>query len=70
MRGPGWGPLCERNFVIFCVGGSIGTQDEVGWLWRCFGPPLVCSADRYAAVVLVLVLLFGALWFILRSDFL
>ena len=33
-------------------------------------PPVVYSTDRSKAVVQVLVLLFGALWFILRGDFL
>ena len=33
-------------------------------------PPVVCSADRSKAVVPVLVLLFVALWFILRSNLL
>ena len=31
-------------------------------------PPVVYSTDRSKAVVLVLVLLFVALWFILRGD--
>ena len=33
-------------------------------------PPVVCSTDRSRAVVPVLVLLFVALWFILRGDLL
>ena len=33
-------------------------------------PPVVCSTDRSKAVVPVLVLLFFALWFILRGDLL
>ena len=33
-------------------------------------PPVVCSTDRYKAVVPVLVLLFVALWFILRGNLL
>ena len=33
-------------------------------------PPVVCSTDRSKAVVPVLVLLFAALWFILRGDLL
>ena len=33
-------------------------------------PPVVCSIDRSKAVVPVLVLLFVALWFILRGDWL
>ena len=35
-----------------------------------FNPPVVCSTDRSKAVILVLVLLFVALWFILRGDLL
>ena len=35
-----------------------------------FNPPVVCSTDRFKAVVPVLVLLFVALWFILRGDLL
>ena len=33
-----------------------------------FNPPVVYFTDRSKAVVLVLVLLFVALWFILRGD--
>ena len=33
-------------------------------------PPVVCSTDRSKAAVPVLVLLFVALWFILRGDLL
>ena len=33
-------------------------------------PPVVCFTDRFKAVVPVLVLLFVALWFILRGDLL
>ena len=58
--------LCEgRVFVCFCIKSGVGTQGGVGWLWGCFGPPVVCSAD-----VPVLVLLFVTLWFILRGDLL
>ena len=42
-------------------------------LVRCknaLNPPEVCSTDRSKAVVPVLVLLFVALWFILRGDLL
>ena len=35
-----------------------------------FKPPVVCSTDPSKAVVPVLVLLFVALWFILRGDLL
>ena len=43
------------------------------WLSSCksaLSPPVVCSTDRSKAVVPVLVLLFVALWFILRGDLL
>ena len=69
----------NRIFMYFCIKSSIGTQGEVGWLWKCFNPrpplpppptPVVCSADRSKAVVPVLVLLFVALWFVLRGDLL
>ena len=33
-------------------------------------PPVICSTDRSKAVIPVLVLLFVALWFILRVDLL
>ena len=39
-------------------------------LARCFKPPVVYSTDHSKAVVPVLVLLFGPLWFILRGDLL
>ena len=26
-----WEPLCELNFMYFCIKSSIGTQGEVGW---------------------------------------
>ena len=54
--------------MYFCIKSSIGTQDEVGWLWKCFKSPGVYSTDRSKAVVSVLVLLFVAFWFILRGD--
>ena len=37
---------------------------------RALNPPMVYSTDRSKAVVPVLVLLFVALWFILRGDLL
>ena len=48
----------NRIFMCFCIKSSIGTQGEV------------YSTDRSKAAVLVLVLLFVALWFILRGDLL
>ena len=64
------GLYAGQVFVCFCVESSVGAQGEVGWLWGCFGPPVVYSTDRSKAVVPVLVLLLVALWFILRGDLL
>ena len=50
--------------MYFCIKSSIGTQDEVGWLKKCFKPPVIYSTDRSKAMVPVLVLLFVALWFV------
>ena len=49
--------------MYFCIKSSIGTQGEVG-----LNPMVVNSTDRSKVVVPVLVLLFVALWFILRGD--
>ena len=71
MRWLGWGLCAGRISVCFCVESSIGTQGGVGWLWGCFAPtPVVCSTDRSGAMVPVLVLLFVALWFVLRGGLL
>ena len=58
----------------------VGTGNREHGLVRCckyfsvtsfaLKPPVVCSTDRSKAVVPVLVLLFVALWFILRGDLL
>ena len=56
--------------MCFCIKSSIGTQGEVSKLYKCFIPPVVYSTDRSKAVVPVFVLLFVALWFILRGDLL
>ena len=62
-------------FVLyFCIKSSIGIQGEVGWPQSALNPPpppptpVVYSTDRSKTVVPVLVLLFVALWFILRGD--
>ena len=54
--------------MYFCIKSSIGVK-----LTSCksaLNPSVVCSTDRSKAVVPVLVLLFVALWFILRGDLL
>ena len=53
MHGLSWEPLCEPNFMYFCIKSCIGTKGKVG---RC--------------KAVVPVLLFVALWFILRGDLL
>ena len=47
---------------------ASGLRVEVFWLWGALNTPVVYSTDRSKAVVPVLVLLFVALWFILRDD--
>ena len=56
LRSPHW----ERGIKLFCF----------SWFKSALNPPVVCSIDRSKAVVPVLVLLFVALWFILRGDLL
>ena len=63
----------NQIFMYFCIKSSIGTQGEVSYKCSCksaLNPQVVCSTDRSKAVVLVLVLLFVALWFILRGNLL
>ena len=54
--------------MCFCIKSSIGTQGELASCKSALNPPVVYSIDRSKAVVPVLVLLFVALWFILRGD--
>ena len=48
----------------------VASGPRVASCKSALSPPVVCSTDRSKAVVLVLVLLFVALWFILRGDLL
>ena len=52
--------------MYFCIKRSIGTNDELASCKSALNPTVVCSTDRFKAVVPVLV----ALWFILRGDLL
>ena len=54
--------------MYFGIKSCIGTQGEVGICQSALNPQVVYSTDRSKAVVPVLVLLFVALWFILRGD--
>ena len=47
---------------------ASGPRVKLASCKSALNPPVVCSTDRSKAVVPVLVLLFVALWFILRGD--
>ena len=49
---------------------ASGPRVKLASCKSALNPPVVCSTDRSKAVVPVLVLLFVALWFILRGDYL
>ena len=49
---------------------ASGPRVKLASCKSALNPPVVCSTDRSKAVVPVLVLLFVALWCILRSDLL
>ena len=49
---------------------ASGSRVKLAGCKGALNPPVVCSTDRSKAVVPVLVLLFVALWFILRGDLL
>ena len=49
---------------------ASGPRVKLASCKRTLNPPVVYSTDRSKAVVPVLVLLFVALWFILRGDLL
>ena len=51
-----------------CQNVSSGTRVKLASCKNALNPPVVYSTDRSKVVVLVLVLLFVALWFILRGD--
>ena len=53
-------------FPVFRV--ASGPRVKLASRKSALNPPVVYSADRSKAVVPVLVLLFVALWFILRGD--
>ena len=64
-----WEPLCEPYFYVFLRVAS-GPRVKLASCKSAVNPPVVYSTDRSKAVVPVLVLLFVALWFILRGDLL
>ena len=56
--------------MYFCIKSSIGPRVNLARCKSALNPSVVYSSGRSKAVVPVLVLLFGALWFILRGDLL
>ena len=70
--------LLEKRSWLHCLSLSVvcGLPVMVCWLFLlvsvigALNPAVVCSTDRSKAVVPVLILLFDALWFILRGDLL
>ena len=55
---------------VSVLGVASGPRVKLAGCGGALGLPVVCSAGRSGAVVPVLVLLFVALWFILRGDLL
>ena len=71
MHGLSWEPLCEPNFLCVSVlRVASGPRVKLASCKSALNPSEVHSTDRSKAVAPVLVLLFGALWFILRGDLL
>ena len=67
----GLGFFVRAGFLCVSVlGVASGPRVKLAGCKSALGPPVVCSAGRSGAVVPVLVLLFVALWFILRGDLL
>ena len=55
--------------MYFCIESNSMTQGEMSRLLKCFNPTkLVYITEHSKAVVLVLLLLCGAWWFILQGD--
>ena len=63
-------PLCEPNFYVSVLRVASGPRVKLASCKSALNPSVVYSTDRSKAVVPVLVLLFVALWFILRGDLL
>ena len=55
---------------IYVLREASGPRVKLASYKSTLNPPMVCSTDRSKVVIPVLVLLFVALWFILRGDLL
>ena len=62
------GAFRRTDFMYFYIKSSIEIQGEVGRLQKCFKYLVVYFSDRSKSVFPLLVLLFVALWFLLRGD--
>ena len=63
--------FCVFSFLCISVSRvASGPRVKLASCKSALNPPVVCSTDRSKAVVPVLVLLFVALWLILRGDLL
>ena len=66
-----WVGSIYANRFFLCISVlrvASGPRVKLASCKSALNPPVVCSTDRSKAVVPVLVLLFVALWFILRGD--
>ena len=45
-----WEPLCEPNFMYFCIKSSIGTQEKLASCKSALNPTVACSTDRSIAI--------------------
>ena len=69
--GGGGGAFVRAEFLcVPLLGLASGLRVKLASCKSALNPRMVCSTDRSGAVVPVLVLLFVALWFILRGDLL
>ena len=65
------GAFMRTEFLcIYVLRVASGPRVKLASCKSALNPPVVCSTDRFKAVVPVLVLLLVALWFILRGDLL
>ena len=65
-----WETLCEPIFCVSVLRVASGPRVKLASCKSALNPPVVCSTDLSKAVVPVLILVFVALWFILRDDLL
>ena len=62
--------VTNSSFSHLLIDNTTGPRVKLASCKSALNPPVVCSTDLSKAMVPVLVLLFVALWFILRGDLL